>query len=302
MAGGRVGSSVDGRIVFTRQSVGRTSVLVTASPDGTHQRVVSTPRGKPGFGNADFAQWSPDGKMLLFEDDAASTHGPPGAWFHLDLYTVAAAGGLPTRLTTSGVNENGSWSANGRSIVFERSACDCAPTAPYVGHVAEMRADGSGVRNLTTSPWRCCDEDAEFSPDGRSIVFERTQNDDSRSALFVMSANGTGLRRITSWTSQAGQPDWSPDGKWILYNDGSGSAPGSQHLFLIRPDGTRRTPIPNGDGGAQPTWSPDGTRILFVRAGDLWVIGKDGSGTRRITRTPFAAEEDPDWGSAASAG
>jgi TolB protein len=45
--------------------------------------------------------------------------------------------------------------------------------------------------------------------------------------------------------------------------------------------------------GEQPAWSSDG-RVAFVRDGDVWTIRDDGTGLRRITRTP-GPEESPDW-------
>lgn len=47
-------------------------------------------------------------------------------------------------------------------------------------------------------------------------------------------------------------------------------------------------------------WSPDGTLIAFARAGELWLANADGSGVRRLTRTPNAAESEPSWGRAQS--
>ena len=40
-----------------------------------------------------------------------------------------------------------------------------------------------------------------------------------------------------------------------------------------------------------PTWSPDGTEILYVRAGDIWLMDADGSNQRFIT----ALTSSPSW-------
>ena len=42
-------------------------------------------------------------------------------------------------------------------------------------------------------------------------------------------------------------------------------------------------------------YSPDGTLIAFVREGDLWLANSDGSGQRRLVRTPNVAEWKPSW-------
>jgi Lysyl oxidase/WD40-like Beta Propeller Repeat len=45
-------------------------------------------------------------------------------------------------------------------------------------------------------------------------------------------------------------------------------------------------------------WSRDGTLLAFARAGELWLANADGSGVRRLTRTPNVAESEPSWGDA----
>lgn len=42
-------------------------------------------------------------------------------------------------------------------------------------------------------------------------------------------------------------------------------------------------------------FSPDGTLLAFVREGDLWVANSDGSGQRRLARTPHVDEWGPAW-------
>jgi len=49
------------------------------------------------------------------------------------------------------------------------------------------------------------------------------------------------------------------------------------------------------DHARDAVYSPDGTLIAFARRGDLWVANADGSGQRRLTRTPATAEASPAW-------
>jgi len=46
--------------------------------------------------------------------------------------------------------------------------------------------------------------------------------------------------------------------------------------------------------GESPAFSTDGSRIAFIRDGDVFMIGIDGRGLTRVTRTE-AREESPDW-------
>jgi hypothetical protein len=50
--------------------------------------------------------------------------------------------------------------------------------------------------------------------------------------------------------------------------------------------------IADADDGA---YSPDGTLVAFAREGDLWLANADGSGQRRLLRTPNVAEWKPSW-------
>ena len=50
--------------------------------------------------------------------------------------------------------------------------------------------------------------------------------------------------------------------------------------------------LADADDGA---YSPDGTLLAFVRGGDLWLANADGSGQRRLARTPHVVEWGPSW-------
>src|SRR6266516_4810700 len=79
-----------------------------------------------------------------------------------------------------------------------------------------MRPDGSGKRHLlSTGPspqW-----DPAFSPRGRMLVFRGYYGiEDGKYALYGIGTNRCALRRLTD--SIAGNPSWSPDGRWIAFD------------------------------------------------------------------------------------
>jgi TolB protein len=117
-------------------------------------------------------------------------------------------------------------------------------------------------------------------------------------ALFVVNADGSDLRELTPWSLNAGDsPDWSPDGKQILFK-----APASvQHgnLYTIATDGTglhRLTNYPARTAVFLGSFSPDGRWITFAKSADVFVMRVDGTGARQVSRGVSAWS--PDWGAA----
>jgi dipeptidyl aminopeptidase/acylaminoacyl peptidase len=107
--------------------------------------------------------------------------------------------------------------------------------------------------------------DPQVSPDGKQIVYVRTSmdimKDKPRAHLWIVNADGSEHRPITSGEGSASSPRWSPDGKRLLY---SAEAGGKEQLFCRWMDTgqtaqlTRETQSP-----MSAAWSPDGKQIAF---------------------------------------
>jgi Tol biopolymer transport system component len=65
-------------------------------------------------------------------------------------------------------------------------------------------------------------------------------------------------------------------------------------IFLL--GDTTETPITGTSGGSWPAWSPDGTKIAYtsIRRDGLFVMNADGTGARRVTRSP-TLDLQPTW-------
>ncbi|HET7483606.1 MAG TPA: hypothetical protein VFK89_12180 [Actinomycetota bacterium] len=169
------------------------------------------------------------------------------------------------------------------------------------------RPDGSGTRRVTHAPSGFHDIPADFSPDGRQIVFIRQplEFDHPTGPLFIVNVDGSGLHRITRDSYASYTARFSPDGKWIAFTGEFWSSPGSP-MWVVHPDGSGLKKIfedKEGRSAATPTWSPDGSMLLFglgpVAADDhppnaLCVIRADGTDLTTIIDSPDFKREF-DW-------
>ena len=251
------------------------------------------------------AGWSPDGSRLvvprLTTDDriASATVRKDGTRYH------------PLPLHDSSLNigcGTGSWSPRGGTLTCE-SWDDARPDRN--GMYTISARDGRVVRRVTANPLGGHDIPGSYAPNGRRLVFVRFGTEEYGVGLFVVRADGHGVRRLRAAGSRLNiGADWSPHGNAILFSRHT-SENSSGSLWLVHADGSglRQIVVPGLACGSDlsdpgmvgchaPVWSPDGTKFAFAAGTeedgfDIYSVNLDGSGLTRVTRH---GGDNPDWG------
>ncbi len=108
--------------------------------------------------------------------------------------------------------------------------------------------------------------DPQISPDGKTIVYVRQfadiMTDHRYSTLWLIDADGSHHRALTSGNRSDASPRWSPDGKRIAF---IGEVDGRAQILVVTPGVGAPAAITNlEDGPRQPEWSPDGNLISYT--------------------------------------
>jgi TolB protein len=183
--------------------------LFVMDADGSNVRQLT--QLVPKSGTEDHTpSWSPDGKTIAFMR-SNNTASPENASF---IFTVDAAGGHPTLLRRMPSKRPGSgvpdWSPNGRRILSDTYClfgdCGQPPTGSQLFTIA---SNGKNFRRLTDLPGNSYD--GAWSPNGRTIVFSRNPEVAPLGDLYVMSRDGTHVRRLTHAPRRDNHnADWGP--------------------------------------------------------------------------------------------
>ncbi|MEP6468662.1 MAG: 6-bladed beta-propeller [Chloroflexota bacterium] len=98
-----------------------------------------------------------------------------------------------------------------------------------------------------------------WSPDGSRLAFQGLT--DESGGIYVVSANGTGLRQLTAGASNDTDPAWAPDGAFLAWTHTADSV---GRLWVMHADGSGQRQLPIGNAGERldhPIWIPEAELI-----------------------------------------
>jgi Tol biopolymer transport system component len=267
----------DPRVVFQSNMHGDVEIY-TVNSDGTDLRRLTN---SPGIDGA--ARWSPDGARIVFSSVRSGTG--------REIWTMNADGSDPRQLTSLGAfSQFPDWSPDGTRIVFQSRRSD-GNFDIYV-----MDSDGGNLQLLRTGNSQSC---PRWSPDGTRIAMEWFESTaecpcvallpgcQCNGRIAIMNADGSGLTLLPQIGSNDSWPDWSPDGRRLLFSSYRPQAPGlpaRQQVMVMNVDGTGARTLTTGMMDEwNPVWSRSASRIYFIRGFQVYTANTDGTDPGRVT-------------------
>jgi TolB protein len=221
-----------------------------------------------------------------------------------DIYVINANGQNLQRVT-DGVDP--SWSPSGDQLAITRWR------DPRGVWVLTIDNDASLVGEQYLFTWNEA-RWPSWSPDGQRVLFSRQDGGrmEEKERCFmgmcftiparphwklgiVNAADGSFAEPPGPDVAQA--PDWSSDGKAVVYDAEHG-------IWVQTLDGASSYGITDSARDTTPVWSPDGSRVAFSRMQhdhwEIYVVNPDGSNVTRLTTTPERPDGVPGNSAAAT--
>jgi Tol biopolymer transport system component len=173
-------------------------------------------------------------------------------------------------------------------------AAALAQTSPHLGQIRQLTFGGQNAESY-------------WSPDGGRLIFQSTREGLGCDQIFIMNADGSDARMVSTGQGRTACAYFLPDGQRILYASTHEADPAcppppdrskgyvwalypSFDIYLATGEGKilkKLTTTPGYDAEATVNFKTGRIVYTSLASGDLelWVMKTDGSGKRQITHT-----------------
>jgi Tol biopolymer transport system component len=258
-----------GRLLLGYESspgCGRCARLALRDPDGQERDLVRFPSGAKLL----YPSCDRSGRRAVYSRVDEPVFGPHEP---SDLWLVSFDGDSPRRLTNDHSGNHGTFTPDGRSILF-----GSARSGQW--HLWEMPVDGSSepVQRTFGEGW---EGGPDVSADGRLVIYNV---DVTAVQLYAQPLDGGPARQLTSSAQDLRNPQAAPDGRTLIA-EATGAPTFVASIFSV--------PVEGGDpvklfDGATPALTPDGAEIVYWVHGTGRVLAapRGGGASRPVTEVP----------------